>query len=53
MKNKYEAPDVFTMSNIDSFVLGGKPDFFLELDAILGWGWGFFPWFDDIDEDER
>jgi hypothetical protein len=51
MKNSYEAPAVSIISGIGSFVLGQKPWALCELDAVLGWGWGFFPW-NDLDEGE-
>ena len=51
MKNNYEAPEMFIVSKIDSFVLGSKPYNFCDFDAFLGLGFGFWP-FDDLDEGE-
>ncbi|HEX6719662.1 MAG TPA: hypothetical protein VF088_21335 [Pyrinomonadaceae bacterium] len=51
MKNHYEAPEIFIVSKIDSFVLGSKPYFVADFDAIYGLCFRFWP-FDDLDEGE-
>ena len=53
MTNDYNAPDGITMSSIGRFVLGSKPWMALDIDAILGWGFFLFTWFDDLDEGEE
>jgi hypothetical protein len=53
MKNNYKAPEVFTISTTDSFVLGAKPFTLWDADAIYGWFWSYMPSVDDIDEEEN
>lgn len=52
MKNNYEAAEGFSVSSVDSFVLGSKLIAISECDAIYGWDYSFMPWFLDIDEND-